>query len=422
MAKLKKTNDTDSAKVFRFNLTGLIVLCLCLVAGAIFITRKVVGGRQTFAAVPGLNIRASDERDGAISTKQGPWGELFTQNISLERPTEYFNDELKVVQPAVWTFHGMNVAQVKALFIANGLKQQEAVRALAPDRVSAQGTNTLFRPSDEFVLSLSPETRDRLYTAMRGLEVSLFLESPYYYAQSQLDSIKVDARAHPDDLALFQKLIYGGKNVRRFSDYETLMGRIPTLERRVGMAAALSRQSAVLARLCIRPDTDIDKVSMYWGNANNVRFIDIRPMLEALKRLPRGGTLSLMYLLPPFARERLYTFPSPPAPGEPIPSCSWSTFNFSNLEPDKRFLDLAECLRHIDKSFYKIAQPALHGDVLLFKNNQGEIRHSAVYLAADLVFSKFGKNYTTPWTIMRIADLQALYSNCNIVYLRSKAD
>ena len=153
-----------------------------------------------------------------------------------------------------------------------------------------------------------------------------------------------------------------------------------------------------------------------------MRLIDVRPMLEALKRLPRGGTLSLMYLLPPFARERLYTFPSPPAPGEPIPDCLWSTFNFSNVTPDNRFFDMAECLRHIDHDFYKIAQPGLCGDVLLFKNNKGEIRHSAVYLAADLVFSKIGKNYTMPWTIMRISDLQALYSNCNIVYLRNKTD
>jgi hypothetical protein len=422
MAKLKNANGPGSAYAFRFNLIGLIILCLCLIAGASFITRKVIDVRQKLAAAPGLNGPATDEGDGASSTEQGPWGELFTQNITLERPTEYFNNELKAVQPPVWTFHGMNVAQVKALFIANGLTQPEAEKALAPDRVSAQGTNTFFKPSDEFVLSLRPETRDRLYGALRELAVNLYLDSPYYYAKNQLEWMKGDARVHPDDLARFKKLIYGGSDVRRFSDYETLMGRIPTLERRVGAAVSLSRQSAVLARLCIRPDADIDKMIMYWGNTSNVRLIDVRPMLEALKRLPRGGTLSLMYLLPPFARERLYTFPSPPAPGAPTPDCHWSTFNFSSVTPENRFLDLAECLRHINHDFYPIARPGLCGDVVLFKNNKGEIRNSAVYLAADLVFSKIGKNYSMPWTIMRIADLQALYSNCSIVYLRNKSD
>jgi hypothetical protein len=422
MSKPKNANGPGSAYVFRFNLIGLVVLCLCLIAGASFITGKLVGARHQSAAVRGQTIPASDEREGVLSTQRGPWGELFTQNINLERPSEYFSNELKAVQPPVWTFHGMNVAQVKALFIGNGLTQQEAEKALTTNCVSLRGTNTLFKPSEQFVFSLRPETRDRLYGAIRGLNVITYLDSPYYYTKDQLEQIEGDPRVHPDDLALFKQLVYGGSDVRRFSDYETLMGRIPTLERRVGVAVSLSRQSAVFARLCIRPEADIDKVVLYWGNASNVRFIDVRPMLEALKRLRGGGTLSLMYLLPPFARERLYTFPSPPTPGEPIPDCLWSTFNFSNVTPDNRFLDLAECLRHIDHDFYKIAQPGLCGDVLLFKNNRGEIRHSAVYLAADLVFSKLGKNNTMPWTIMRTADLQALYSNCHIVYLRNKTD
>ena len=422
MSKPKNGNGRGSAKVFRFNLAGLIVLCLCLIAGSSFVTGKLVGARQKDAPGPAQDAPDAAKQDKYTFTRQGPWGELLTQNISLERPAEYLNDELKTVQPPVWTFHGMNVAQVKALFIANGLTQQEAEKALAPDRVSTRETNTLFKPSEEFVFSLKPETRDRLYGAMRGLDVNLYLDSPYYYAKDHIEWVTGDARVHPDDLALFKKLVYGGKDIRRFGDYETLMGRIPTLQRRVGMAAWLSRQSAVLARLCIRPDTDIDKVAMYWGNVPNVRFIDIRPMLEALKGLPRGGTISLMYLLPPFARERLYTFPSPPARGEPIPDCHWSTFNFSNVKPDNRFLDPAACLRYIDENFYKIAQPALDGDVLLFKNDKGQIRHSAVYLADDLVFTKNGKNYTMPWMIMRIPDLQAMYANCTIVYLRRKTD
>jgi hypothetical protein len=200
------------------------------------------------------------------------------------------------------------------------------------------------------------------------------------------------------------------------------MGRIPTFERRVTMAASLSRQDAVLARLCIRPDTDIDKVALYWGNMPNVRFIDVRPMLEALRRLPRGGTISLMYLLPPFARERLGTFPLPPARGQPLTDSYWSTLNFSNAKPDDRFLYPATCTQYLEESFYKIAQPGLYGDVLLFKNARNQLRHSAVYLADDLVFTKNGKTCTMPWVIARIPDLQNLYSNCKIVYLRKKTD
>ena len=154
MSKLKNGNEPGSANVFRFNLTGLIVFCLCLIAGASFLTWKLAGPRQKDAPGPALNIPDPDEQDKYTYTRQGPWGELFTQNISLERPVEYLNDEMKTIQPPVWTFHGMNVAQVKALFVANGLTQAEAEKALAPDRVSTRGTDTLFKPSEEFVLFL----------------------------------------------------------------------------------------------------------------------------------------------------------------------------------------------------------------------------------------------------------------------------
>jgi hypothetical protein len=186
------------------------------------------------------------------------------------------------------------------------------------------------------------------------------------------------------------------------------------------MAASLSRQSAVLVRLCIRPDTDLDALAAYWGKVPNVHFTDIRPMLQALKGLPKGGAVSLVYLLPRFARDRLYTYQLPPAPGEPIMDCHWSTFNFCNETPDNRFSSPAECGRNIDQDFYNVGQPGACGDVVLFTDDKGHIGHSAVYLADDLVFTKNGYNYMMPWTIMRIPDLHAMYPNLKIAYIRRK--
>jgi hypothetical protein len=421
MGKLKNDNGAGSANVFRFTLTGLFVFCLCLIAASALIAWRLAGTREKDAPGPAMNIPDPDEQDKYTFTRKGPWGELFTQDISLERPPEYLNDEMKAVQPPVWTFRGMNIAQVKSLFIANGLTQQETEQALAPDRVSTRGTDTVFRPNAAFVFSLSSEARARLYQPLRGLDVNPYLDWPYYYPKGSIESVFTDVRLHPDDLAQFKKLVYGGKDAWRFTDFETLMARIPTLERRVAMTASISRQTAVLARLCVRPDTDIDKVAAYWGHMPNVRFLNVRPMLEALKRLPKGGTVSLLHFLPPFARERLYTYPLPPAPGEPVMDCHWTTFNFSSVTPDKRFSSPPECLRYMNENFYKIAQPGMYGDVLLFMNDKDKIRHSAVFLADDLVFTKNGQNYTMPWMIMRIADLHAMYPNCNINYIRRKA-
>jgi hypothetical protein len=157
----------------------------------------------------------------------------------------------------------------------------------------------------------------------------------------------------------------------------------------------------------------------------NVRFTDIRPMLEALKQLPDGGTVSLLYLLPKFARERLYTFPLPPQPGDPTMDCHWTTFNFSNETPDNRFNDPAFAVEYIQKNYYQIAAPSQYGDILLLMNDKNEIKHSATYLADDLVYTKNGNNYRQPWMLMRIPDLLATYPNTppmKAIYMRRKTD
>jgi hypothetical protein len=145
-------------------------------------------------------------------------------------------------------------------------------------------------------------------------------------------------------------------------------------------------------------------------------------MLEALKGLPKGGICPVLYVLPPFARQRLYTFPLPPAAGEPEPNCHWSTFNFFNVKPDDRFFDSAECDRYLGENYYKIVQPGVYGDLVLFFTDKDIVRHSAVYLADDLVFTKNGNNYVTPWIIMRLADLHGGYANCKMVCFRRKVD
>ncbi len=180
-------------------------------------------------------------------------------------------------------------------------------------------------------------------------------------------------------MALLKQLVYPNGTAQQFSDYAFLLEKIPTVERRTAMTQVLSRQSAVLARLSVTPDTDIDKIAAYWGNMPNVRFTDIRPLMESLKQLPEGGTISLLYLLPKFARDRLYTFPLPAQPGDPMMDCHWTTFNFSNDTPDNRFNDPTYAVEYIRKNYYQIAAPSLYGDILLLMNDKNEVKHSAVF-------------------------------------------
>jgi hypothetical protein len=421
MSKPTKSGASHVGNVFRFTLSGLIIFSLSLIAGTAFLTCKLTAVNRPKLA----EAFAEDAKDKSRSLHSGPWGNLLLRDISLERPVEYLTDEVTKPQPEVWVFNGFKPADVKALLVKNGLTAVQADVAITPATCKETTTGTQVTPSSDFLFSLSAANRQKLYPALEGLGINLYLDFPYIFPAETIESIYADARLHPADVALLKQLVYPNGDAQQLGDYQFLLNQIPTTERRVALTRALSRQSAVLARLCVGPDTDIDKVAAYWGNMPNVHFTDVRPLLESLKQLPEGGSISLLYLLPKFARERLYTFPQPPQPGEPTMDCHWTTFNFSNETPDNRFNDPVFAVQYIQKNFYQIAAPSLYGDILLLMNDKQEIKHSAVYLANDLVFTKNGNNYRQPWMLMRISDLLATYPSTppmRTIYMRRKTD
>jgi hypothetical protein len=105
--------------------------------------------------------------------------------------------------------------------------------------------------------------------------------------------------------------------------------------------------------------------------------------------------------------------------------CHWSTFNFCNDTPDNRFNDPSFAVDYIRKNFYQIAAPSVYGDIVLLMNDRQEIKHSAVYLADGLVFTKNGNNYRQPWMLMHISDLLDTYPDqptMKVIYMRRKSN
>jgi hypothetical protein len=421
MSRSRQLESASAANVFQFTLAGLIVFILALIAGAAFLTYK-------FAVVSRPKLAetfAVDPKDKSRSVHVGAWGELVTRDISLERPVEYLTAEVADPSPQVWVFNGLPPDAVKARLVKNGLTSAQAAAALAPGAFTATATGTQLTPTADFLFSLDAAARAKLYPALAGAGVNLYLDYPYIFPANTIESIYADERIDPADVALLRRLVYPNGGAQQLADYQFLLNQIPTNERRVALSRAMSRQSAVFAGLAIHPDTDIDKLAAYWGGIPNVRFTDIRPLMEALKRLPEGGNLSLFYLLPKFARDRLYTFPLPPQAGEPTMDCHWTTFNFSSETPDNRFNDPTFAAQFIQKNYYQISAPGIYGDILLLMNDKNEIKHSATFLADDLVFTKNGNNYRQPWMIMRIPDLLATYPSTppmRAIYMRLKVD
>ena len=419
----KKEESAQAANVFQFTLAGLIAFSLALIGGSSFIGYKLASGSSPPADLAGS--LAINQMDKTSSAHAGPWGTLVTRDIQLERPVEYLTDEVTNPKPEVWTFAGSTPDTVKSMFAKNGLAAEQIAAAFAPGNFSVKNSGLELKPSEKFLLSLSPVQRQKLFGALAGSGVNLYIDYPYIFPGDDIAGVYTDLRLNPEDVAVLKALIYPNGSAQQLSDYAFLLEKIPTAERRTALTQVLSRQSAVLARLAVDQGSDIDKIASYWGNMPTVRFTDVRPLLDSLKQLPEGGSISLLYLLPKFARDRLYTFPLPSQSGDPVMDCHWSTFNFANDAPDNRFNDPIFAVEYIKKNFYQIAQPSIYGDILLLMNDKNEVKHSAVFIADNIVFTKNGNNYRQPWMLMRIPDLLATYPATPAmkpIYMRRKVN
>lgn len=420
MSRRKQNEAGQAANSFQFTLSGLIVFSLALMAGASVLTWKLADQGRTSG-----KPYAVDTKDKSATLRTGAWGTLIVREINLERPVEYLTDEVTVPRREIWTFNNMGSEAVRKILSQSGLAEAQISKAFAPGSFSEKNSTIELVPTEEFLLSFTPEQREKFFTVVAGQGVNLYWDFPYIFPDDEFEKICASGQLNPDDVKLLKKLAYPHGAATQLSDYLFLLEKIPTVERRTKMTQALSRQSAVLARLAIQPDTDIDKIAGYWGGMPNVRFTDIRPLMESLKQLPEGGNLSLLYMLPKFARERLYTFPLPNQPNDPVMDCHWSTFNFCNDTPDNRFNDPTYAVDYIRKNYYQIAAPSHYGDILLLMNDKQEVKHSAVFIADDIVFTKNGNNYRQPWMLMHISDLLATYPATPAmkpIYMRRKTE
>lgn len=406
--KNKKTQGAESGVVLQVNLLGAIALSLALVLTAVMVTYAV----EKNSGHPESQVITESQADQKLGPAQTPpWGELIVRDFKIEPPDEYLAFELQHITPPVWIFDGLSTAQVGQLMLSCGLTQQQVDSALSPSRVSVSGSGITIRPDNDLVVSLSPQTRARLYHELAHSPENQHMRFPFCYSGNAFDQAFATNRISPAVTGMVRKLLYSRGELQCFSDYELVLQQVSDKSVQMRLLRILSSESAVMAGIRIRPDTDIDKLLGYWVWPGGARIKDVQPLLESLKQVP-DGCIGLMYLLPQFARQRLYTFPMPARAGDPTMDCHWSTMNFFNDVPDDRFTNPAYTVKYIESNYYQIAKPTMYGDIiLLLDGDSNNAIHSAVYLADDIVFTKNGNNMAQPWMLMHLKDLIMKYES-----------
>lgn len=412
-AKKRNGNHSDAGVTIQLHLLGIVVFSASLVLASALVTYgllKVRGadgaGRNSSQLYAATNFYGTVDIE---TTNVPPWGQLTLRDIDLEQPEEYVAYEINTNRVETWTFAGMNPDAVRTVMQSSGLSEDQIEKALSAASMIYTNSNTIVTPDGDLVFALSSEARAKLYAVLGRFNSNELMQFPFCFPGNSFDARVDKTKISAATLALIQKLLYPRGDAQCFSDLEVLLHCIPDEAERMQTVKALSHQSAVLLGIRVWPDSDVDKIVNYWG-ATGVHLVDVRPLLESFKRNPSGGAASILYFLPPFARQRLYTYPQPSQPGDPTVDCHWTTMNFFNETPDNRFSDPKYTVDYLLSHYYKIGKPTAYGDLIFLVNKNGDATHSAVYLADDIVFTKNGNNYVQPWMLMHLKDLLAEYT------------
>ena len=404
--------NPDSSKIasgyIQFNALGLALFSATLILVTGFVTASLFQPRQTLAppaTAASVVTKPNTKPAGAAPV----WGELICYDINLAQPDEYLGYELDAAnREPRWTFPDLNREAARQIMLVSGLTPELAARAVSNTLSETNNGTTIVHPDNRLLTALSPDVRAKLYGKLARTPGNPYMAYPFCFPRNTFAEWFGDGTNDTRAMTLVRSLLYPRGDGLCFSDIEFLMNQTPSEKERMDILRSLSRQSAVLVRVRIRPDADIDKLLSYWSRGIPVK--DLRPLLESISRLPDGGTVSLLHFLPKFARERLYTFPMPSQPGDPVMDCHWSTMNFFNETPDNRFTGTTNTVPFLQANYDQIGKPGLYGDVILILNDAGKPIHSVVYIADDIIFTKNGYNCAQPWMLMRLDDLLARYT------------
>jgi hypothetical protein len=404
----KVVESPSRGSTIRFTVAGLIGLCASLVATSVGVTH-FLENRTVAPPSPVVPTAASTVTESPTTSPDAPWGRLVTMDVDIQQPEEYVAFDTTPGSKIAWVFPGMSLGQVKELLKSSGLGGEQLASALTPENVVDEADAVTVKPGEALLFGLTPEVRAKLYNALAKWPQNKFMNSPYHLP-GNFEEMAKRSGVSDEIVALVGKLTYQNCGIRFFSDPELVLSKIASRDDQLLLLKALTYQTAVLARLHLDEKSDIDKIVGYWASVPGVRDKDVRPLLDSVARTQGGGTISLLYLLPKFARERLYTFPMPTQTGDTQMDCHWTALNFLNETPDNRLQDSAFASQYIKENFYQIGKPSKPGDVLFILDSSGEVIHSAVYIAGDIVFTKNGVNYAQPWILMRTKDLMDVYT------------
>ncbi len=401
-----------------------LVIPYLLAAGYFFHT-----GKSTAQAGPDALSQTAKVDDTRLSPSQakllkpGPWGEVEYVPIFIECPDEYLSPQTDSTADRRWFFQNYTPETLHQFFKSIGEITPEQQQQLTNGKLEAVANGLYLTPAAETVFSLSPVARKKIYRVLTQFSENNWQREAYVLPAESFDSHFEQSGVDPKTVALVKKLCYSYGRLLLFADLPYVLDTLPTFEQKMRLEKAVSRRSTLLLRLQVNPRSDVNALISYWGRGGTSK--DLRPLIQSIGRVPQGEHLNVALMLPPMPASRLYTYPFP-SYSQPE-NCHWSSFNFFRDPPDNRYSDLKFLREKLDSDYYPMFTDPRYGDLVFLTRPNGDIVHSAVFIADDVVFTKNGGHFSAPWILMRLPELVDAYSTfvgeneaLKVAYYRNK--
>ena len=337
----------------------------------------------------------------------GPWGRVRYVSLQISPPTAAVRGFLEEAQEIRWFVMVRTREEVTSFLTGAGLDAEVVRQLLAHGNPTVDRRGWLLLPTPELVMGLPSDVRKKLYTGLSQWQENPRHRSPFRLVDHATRDWREMAGLEDAVQARFERLVYSRGSLKVFTDLPLMLIAMK------GDAAVQTRflrsvcsESTYLATLRVLPGDDVDALTKYWGVGE--REEEVRPLIEAAGRAKGEIGVPLPLLLPGFPRQVLYTY----APPEDMRflDCHYSSINFFNREADPRLVQGLYRDTFFNAFYEEVPEAGQLGDILVMLSPSGEVVHSCVFLAGELVFTKNGGQRTLPWMLMTLGDMKEYFS------------
>lgn len=384
-----------------------LVLAPALVGLGIFVgqhRRSVTPPSQTQTQLPTTGLQPALPTTRTY-LNSGPWGTVEYVPFELTIPEEFLSVRMDEKSDRRWFFKGQTADTLKNFFQQQPLTDAQRQRLLqakwepAPDGIRVT-------PPVDVILSMSTEARQSVYNVLAQFaENSWQREDAYAIPAREFEHFFDKVDVSPETIAMVKRLCYPRGRVMMFSDVATVLEKISSPTEKLNLEKALSRRWTMLLKLHVAAGADVDRLLSYWGRAGQGK--DLRPLLQAMSKLPNGTIIDVTHLLPTMPTSRIYTYPYP-SYTQPE-NCHWTSFNFFHDPPEGNYTSADSLHKKLDSDYYPVFSDPRYGDLVFLTKPNGEIIHSAVYIADNVVYTKNGGHFSAPWLLMEMSRLLDCY-------------